>query len=227
MTDVLPRLDGAFDEIDRRTIDRRQLLRAGAWAAPVIVLATAAPAAATSVDPASAGTGNVPASALFVDAYSVSDLNGNGTHGPLSWAGGQVGYWNAVQGIAVATFLWTAVLTKPGGTTLTIASGSGNVPCRSGSGHPRPGRRSEADRRREVHADSHDLRFAELDEVRRGDDLDLLTITAPAWQDPHRRGRSERPRRRPECRNRRHRRDPRRERPRPPSAPRLPPGRAR
>lgn len=128
MTDVLPRLDGAFDEIDRRTIDRRQLLRAGAWAAPVIVLATAAPAAATSVDPASAGTGNVPASALFVDAYSVSDLNGNGTHGPLSWAGGQVGYWNAVQGIAVATFLWTAVLTKPGGTTLTIASGSGNVP---------------------------------------------------------------------------------------------------
>lgn len=48
MTDVLPRLDGAFDGSDRRTLDRRQLLKAGAWAAPVIVLATAAPAAATS-----------------------------------------------------------------------------------------------------------------------------------------------------------------------------------
>lgn len=32
-----------------RAIDRRQLLRAGAWAAPVIVLATAAPAAVASV----------------------------------------------------------------------------------------------------------------------------------------------------------------------------------
>ena len=48
MTDVLPRLEGAFDGSDRKTLDRRQLLKAGAWAAPVIVLATAAPAAATS-----------------------------------------------------------------------------------------------------------------------------------------------------------------------------------
>lgn len=53
MTAVLPRLERAFDEPDRRAIDRRTLLRAGAWAAPVIVLATAAPAAAASADPAS------------------------------------------------------------------------------------------------------------------------------------------------------------------------------
>lgn len=32
-------------------LSRRQLVQAGAWAAPAIVLATAAPAAATSVDP--------------------------------------------------------------------------------------------------------------------------------------------------------------------------------
>lgn len=48
MTDVLPRLDGAFDGSDRRTLDRRQLLRAGAWAAPVLVLATASPAMANA-----------------------------------------------------------------------------------------------------------------------------------------------------------------------------------
>jgi len=49
MTDVLPRLDGAFDDSDAKTLNRRQLIRAGAWAAPVIVLATAAPAAAQSI----------------------------------------------------------------------------------------------------------------------------------------------------------------------------------
>jgi hypothetical protein len=45
---------------ERRTLDRRQLLKAGAWAAPVLVLATAAPAAAASTDPADAG-GAAPA----------------------------------------------------------------------------------------------------------------------------------------------------------------------
>lgn len=46
MTDVRARenLGPAFDE---KTPSRRQLLRAGVWAAPVIVLATAAPAAAS------------------------------------------------------------------------------------------------------------------------------------------------------------------------------------
>lgn len=48
MQDALPRLDDAFDGSKRNGMDRRQLLKMGAWAAPVIVLATAAPAAATS-----------------------------------------------------------------------------------------------------------------------------------------------------------------------------------
>ncbi|GEP47103.1 hypothetical protein FVP74_03090 [Microbacterium saccharophilum] len=38
-------------------LSRRQLLRAGAWAAPALVLATAAPAAAASVDTQPGGTG--------------------------------------------------------------------------------------------------------------------------------------------------------------------------
>lgn len=56
MTDVRARgdLGPAFDE-KTPTLDRRQLLRAGAWAAPVIVLATAAPAAAQSGDPSDGG----------------------------------------------------------------------------------------------------------------------------------------------------------------------------
>jgi hypothetical protein len=48
MSDALPRLDGAFDGSDGQGIDRRRLLKVGAWAAPVIMLATAAPAAAAS-----------------------------------------------------------------------------------------------------------------------------------------------------------------------------------
>src|SRR4051812_910081 len=44
--------EGAFSQAaDNSGMDRRQLLRAGAWAAPVIVLATASPASAASTDP--------------------------------------------------------------------------------------------------------------------------------------------------------------------------------
>lgn len=111
-----------------RAIDRRQLLRAGAWAAPVIVLATSAPAAAASANPVpNSGSANVLASALAVDAYSLYDLNSGGTHGPLGWSGGQVGYWSAVSGIPVATFTWTVIVTKPDGTSVTVASGVANV----------------------------------------------------------------------------------------------------
>lgn len=127
MTDVRARgdLGPAFDE-KTPTLDRRQLIRAGAWAAPVIVLATAAPAAA-----AQSNTGNVPASALSVDAYNLSNLNAGGTAGPLSWAGGHVGYWNAVGEVAVATFTWTAVLVNPNNESTTVASGGSNVAAKS------------------------------------------------------------------------------------------------
>lgn len=129
MTELLPRLGGSFDESDRKTLDRRQLLRAGAWAAPVIVLATAAPAAAnTSLNTTpTTGNANVDAAALAVNAYGLYDLNAGGSHGPLGWAGGQVGYWNAVNGVSVATFTWTVLLTRPDMTTTTVASGVANV----------------------------------------------------------------------------------------------------
>lgn len=52
MTDRPTRVDTDADDTDDHRIDRRQLLRIGAWAAPVIVLATAAPAAASSPDDA-------------------------------------------------------------------------------------------------------------------------------------------------------------------------------
>lgn len=43
-------LDGASNGADRSPgLSRRQLVKAGAWAAPVVVLATAVPAAATSL----------------------------------------------------------------------------------------------------------------------------------------------------------------------------------
>lgn len=126
MTDVRARHDfgPAFDE-KPPTLDRRQLIRAGAWAAPVIVLATAAPAAAAQ----SVNTGNVPASALAVTAYGLYDSNSEGTHGPLYWSGGQVGYWNPVNGVAIASFTWTALLLKPDGTSATVGSGAATTPA--------------------------------------------------------------------------------------------------
>ncbi|MGO7983264.1 hypothetical protein ACC691_36015, partial [Rhizobium johnstonii] len=67
-------------------LTRRQVLVAGAWTAPVIVLAQAAPARAAS------GDGNVPASFLTVSSFDLSNLNENGLGlGPLQYAGGQIG----------------------------------------------------------------------------------------------------------------------------------------
>ena len=113
-------------DVDEKTptLDRRQLIRAGAWAAPVIVLATAAPAAA-----AGSSDGNVPATALTVQAYGLFNSNANGTRGPLGWAGGQVGYWNPVSTVAIATFTWTAILLRPDGTSSTVAGGAGSAPA--------------------------------------------------------------------------------------------------
>lgn len=70
MTDVLPRLDGAFDGSDRRTLDRRQLLKAGAWAAPVLVLATASPAMANATSGGGSG-GETPTKAPTFSDYFV------------------------------------------------------------------------------------------------------------------------------------------------------------
>ena len=46
MSEALQRIDGASEEAPTRGLSRRQLVQAGVWAAPVVVLATAAPASA-------------------------------------------------------------------------------------------------------------------------------------------------------------------------------------
>ena len=127
MTEQLPPL-GVDDADDRRALGRRQLLRAGVWAAPVLVLATPGPAmaAAQSITPASGGP-NVPASATAVDAYSIYNLNAGGTPGPIGWAGGHIGYWNPVNSIAVATLSYVVLVTRPDGQTMTVESGMCNV----------------------------------------------------------------------------------------------------
>lgn len=56
-------------------LSRRQLIQAGAWAAPAIVLATAAPAAATSVDPNCAKQGTT-----YI--YDPRHYPGSGSMGP-------------------------------------------------------------------------------------------------------------------------------------------------
>ena len=58
MTDTLAR---ALASADDHTIDRRKLLKVGAWAAPVVVLAAAVPAASAS------GT-TIPRVALYADS---------------------------------------------------------------------------------------------------------------------------------------------------------------
>lgn len=125
MAQQLPQV-GVDDAADQHALDRRQVLRAGVWAAPVIVLATAAPAAAQSITPAGGGP-NVPASATAVDAYSIYDLNDGGTHGPIGWAGGHIRYWNPVNAVAVATLSYVVLLKTPSGATFTVTSGVCNV----------------------------------------------------------------------------------------------------
>lgn len=82
MTDVLPRLEDAFDGSDRKTLDRRQLLKAGAWAAPVIVLATAAPAAANT-------SGTTPTTGTTTVTGKATDL--------ITQVGVQTNYYDGVQ----------------------------------------------------------------------------------------------------------------------------------
>lgn len=105
-----------------RGLDRRQLIKAGAWAAPALVAAVAVPAAVASA-------GAVPIAQLTVQAYDISNLNAGGTPGPLSWAGGQIGWWNAPQRApTIATVSYTVILTGPGGLSVPlVAPGVANI----------------------------------------------------------------------------------------------------
>lgn len=100
---------------------RRQMLRGLAWSAPAITMVSAAPALAAST-PLPAGT--VPVSELAVDCYSLWNHNNGGKPGPLGWAGGHVGWWWSPSGMTSGTFLYTVLLTIPGGQTTTVDSGT-------------------------------------------------------------------------------------------------------
>jgi hypothetical protein len=102
-------------------VDRRTLLKAGAWAAPVLVLTTAAPAMAASIEP-------VPVAQLTVSSYSLSNLTNGGTPGPLLWNGGQIAWSSPGSGQpTTASVSYTVVLSAPGGQSITLATSATNL----------------------------------------------------------------------------------------------------
>ncbi|WP_298944480.1 hypothetical protein [uncultured Microbacterium sp.] len=128
MTDVRARgdLGPAFDE-KTPTLDRRQLIRAGAWAAPVIVLATAAPAAAQSLTLV-----NVPASNLITPIkLSLNSYNSNlyyaldFAYAYLAW--GQGGGSGLAPGQMTVTY--SVTLTKGNETIVVEQNAVGTAPA--------------------------------------------------------------------------------------------------
>lgn len=118
MTEVLPRLEGAFDGSDRKTLDRRQLLKAGAWAAPVIVLATAAPAAANT----SGNTTPTSGAKATVHMYNFSQ-QGITTH----WSAAKnANVVDALKGQLTFQSDWSSSVAVTSATvTLTVTSATG------------------------------------------------------------------------------------------------------
>lgn len=106
--------DTGSNDREARGLDRRQVLKAGAWAAPVLVAAVAVPAATASESA-------VPISQLSLQVYDIGNDNVGGTPGPVTWAGGQIGWWNPPAGSpALASVSYTVILTGPGGLNVPL-----------------------------------------------------------------------------------------------------------
>lgn len=123
----LPVIDDAFNTT---TTSRRQLLKAGAWAAPVIVLATAAPASANaSTDPV------VPTSAITVTKLChVQDLTNN-RHG-FTFA--NTSNTTATVVVALTAYAWGATKDAAIANVTSVTSTSsgatyGNTPATGGA----------------------------------------------------------------------------------------------
>lgn len=116
----LPRNQSTF-AAPAKQVDRRTLIKAGAWAAPVLIMTAAAPAAASSHT-----VGPVPAAQLTITPGQLSTSAASA--GPLNWTGGQI-LWNAPSsgGPDMASVSYTAVLTGPGGLSQTLYSGAANL----------------------------------------------------------------------------------------------------
>jgi hypothetical protein len=114
----IPRQDAAFD-VSAKQLGRRQLVKAGAWAAPVVLLAVATP-------PASASPGPVPSGQLTVTANALSSAAP--AVGPLSWAGGSILWTKVGTGEpTLATVTYSVTLTGPGGLSYDLYTGVQNV----------------------------------------------------------------------------------------------------
>lgn len=99
-------------------VDRRQLLKVGAWAAPVLVLTTASPAMAASTE-------TVPAAQLTVEAKTLSAVAAG--VGPIRWAGGSILWTKVGTGDpTLAMVTYSVTLTGPGLST-ELYSGVRNI----------------------------------------------------------------------------------------------------
>lgn len=99
-------------------VDRRQLLKVGAWAAPVLVLTTASPAMAASTETVDAAQFTVEAKALSAVAAGV---------GPIRWAGGSILWTKVGTGDpTLAMVTYSVTLTGPGLST-QLYSGVRNI----------------------------------------------------------------------------------------------------
>ncbi|MFE5407287.1 hypothetical protein [Microbacterium sp. NPDC056569] len=124
MTDTLAR---ALEPTTDHTIDRRKLLKVGAWAAPVVVLAAAVPAASASVDTATLQTMAPPTISGGQATFSVPIKNNSNSSitvsiklvpqkrnpdgswtdvAPGEWTNGQTGHTSSggVAATSTATF---------------------------------------------------------------------------------------------------------------------------
>ena len=108
-------------------VDRRRVLKAAAWSAPVIAIAVAAPAAAASTTPEITDE-------FTIQSYGVTDQGWSGKPGPLCWSGGQINWASPSQHTATATITYAVTIFLPDGSseqlagpTSTVISPWGNV----------------------------------------------------------------------------------------------------
>lgn len=119
MPNDLSQLDHPSDA--PKGVDRRTLLKAGAWAAPVLVLTTAAPAMAASVE-------TVPAAQLTATPGALTNAGLSGALGPLSWAGGTIAWSRSSPGDpTTASVSYTVSITGPDGVAHELITNSTNI----------------------------------------------------------------------------------------------------
>jgi len=111
-----------------RMPDRRQVLKAAAWSAPVLLLAVATPAAAASQILPGAPT---VTAGMLVNSHSLADRPG-----PLSWSGGKITAPDlslTSPGVVSVTYTYTVLLSGPGLASYSL--GTGSVVLTSGQSH--------------------------------------------------------------------------------------------